>query len=112
MMPFAAHAAGRYTVVAWCGEVDVGRAPPARDQLLTLIDAGRDLVIDLSGVTYLDSAGVAVLVEGRRRAGERGREFALAAVSVPAMKLLRLTRLDTVFPIRDSAHELPRRAGG
>lgn len=110
MMPFDTRAVGRYTVVAWHGEIDLHHAPAARRQILALVDAGRSLVIDLAGVTYLDSAGVAVLAEGRRRAQRRGQDFVLTAVSAAAMKLLTFTRLDTVFPMYGSAEDFLRHA--
>ncbi len=61
------------------------------------------VVVRLSEVEYMDSSGVAVLIEGLKAAQESGKTFALVAPSVPVMKVLTLARLDSVFDIRTGA---------
>ena len=56
-------------------------------------------MVDLSQVTYIDSSGVASLVEGYQTAKKSDLKFALVGVSEPAMSVLELARLDKVFPI-------------
>ena len=58
---------------------------------------GRDY---LSQVGYIDSSGIAALVEGFQNARGRGQPFELAAVSPSVLAVLKLARLDRVFPIR------------
>ena len=83
------------------GEVDLYSSPELRKVILKAIpSAGVDLAIDLSGVTYIDSSGVATLVEGLRSARENGIGFALAAPSPAVMQVLELARLDSVFEVR------------
>jgi anti-sigma B factor antagonist len=53
----------------------------------------------LSEVSYIDSSGVASLVEGYQTAKKKNLKFALLGVSGPAMSVLELARLDKVFPI-------------
>jgi hypothetical protein len=56
-------------VVAICGEVDIQSAPELREELLRVIRrGGPQLIIDLGGVTFLDCAGLNMLVATRRRA--------------------------------------------
>ena len=56
--------------------------------------------IDLGGVTYMDSSGVATLVEGLRSAKEHQKAFTLIAPSTAVMKVLELARLDSIFEVR------------
>jgi anti-sigma B factor antagonist len=50
-------------------------------------------------VTYIDSSGIASLVEAYQTAKKKGLRFGLLAVSEPVMSVLALARLDKVFPI-------------
>lgn len=96
---------GKGVVVTLRGEVDLSRSPAARQILLEQVGRGRNLVVDLSGVGYIDSSGIASLVEAFQAARRQGSGFALAAVSEPALRVLRLARLDKVFPIHASVAE-------
>ena len=53
-----------YTVIELDGEVDLSCSPEARKQILDCLSNGRPLLVDLSAVVYIDSSGVASLVEG------------------------------------------------
>jgi anti-sigma B factor antagonist len=92
---------GKY-VVKVSGEVDLYSSPDLRDALTnSKCETGLPVVVDLSEVSYMDSSGVATLVEGFRTAEDRKVGFVLAAPSQSVMKVLRLSRLDSVFEIRD-----------
>ena len=90
---------GPTSVVAFRGEFDLEHSPTARKVLLRCVEQGRDLAVDLSGVTYIDSSGIASLVEAFQEARKRGTRFALAAVSASALRVFELARLDQVFTI-------------
>ncbi|QKK02985.1 MAG: STAS domain-containing protein [Pseudomonadota bacterium] len=82
------------------GEVDLYSSPELRIAVQTLLDRAKDRVhIDLSGVAYMDSSGVATLVEGMRNARACDVAFVLYAPSESVMKVLTLSRLDSVFDI-------------
>lgn len=89
-------------VVALRGEVDLGNSPTARKVLLDCVAQGRAVVVDLSGVEYIDSSGIASLVEAFQSARRKGSAFGLAALSEPARRVLELARLDKVFPVHES----------
>lgn len=84
-------------VVRATGEIDVATAPQVESELLTLIDAGSAVVLDLHGVTFIDSSGLRTLVTARQRAEEKSVSFALAGRSPAVERLLQVTGLDTVF---------------
>ena len=88
-----------YSVVELSGEVDLATSPRARKAILERIAAGDGVYVDLSGVSYIDSSGVASLVEGYQQAKNRQLRFGLVGVSKAASSVLELARLDKVFPI-------------
>lgn len=96
---------GDFTVVALQGDVDMGHSPAARKLILDSLEQNRPLLVELSGVGYMDSSGVASLVEGLQQAKKRNLGFALAGVSQPVMNVLRLARLDRVFTIHATLAE-------
>lgn len=92
-------------VVAFRGEVDLESSPAARELLLKCFDTATNVIVDLSEVTYIDSSGVASLVEALQAAKKSGGQFALAASSEPTRRVLELARLDKVFTMYDSVDE-------
>ena len=83
------------------GEVDLYSSPELRKTILKTVPSARGAVaIDLSGVTYIDSSGVATLVEGLRSARKADTEFILVSPSAAVLQVLQLARLDSVFEVR------------
>ena len=93
------------TVIAFEGEIDLSCSPDARKVLLDCIKRKLPVVVDMSGVTYIDSSGVASLVESLQTARKGGSAFILAAVSEAALRVLQLARLDRVFTIHGTVEE-------
>ena len=93
---------GEATVVALSGDVDLRHSPNLRKALMELMFDRRPVVVELSGVTYVDSSGIAGLVEAYQMARKNGTTFALAAISDPVRRVLQLARLDRVFSIADT----------
>ena len=94
-----------FTIVELAGEVDLSCSPEARKQILDCLNKAQHLLVDLSRVTYIDSSGVASLVEGYQTAKKKALKFGLISVSTAAMNVLQLARLDKVFPIHASVAE-------
>lgn len=109
-MTFSVQEKQGFQVVMLDGEVDLDKSPAARKVILGTLKRMKHVIVDLSAVDYIDSSGVASLVEGFQYARSHGLEFALLGVSEAAMKVLRLARLDQVFRIYASLDE--RTAGG
>ncbi len=93
---------GAATVVAPAGEVDLEHSPRLRRVLTELMLDHRTVVVDLGGVSYLDSSGIASLVEAYQLARGGAGRLTLANLSPPALRVLRLARLDQVFAIADT----------
>ncbi len=104
-MNYSSKEEGSFVVLGLEGEIDLSCSPDARKQILAVLSKGRDLLVDLSEVSYIDSSGVASLVEGYQTAKKAGQKFGLVGVSDAAMSVLQLARLDKVFPIHASVEE-------
>ncbi|HVJ43533.1 MAG TPA: STAS domain-containing protein [Dongiaceae bacterium] len=102
-----------YIVIALDGEIDLETAPAVRKALLENLKKGRNLLIDLAKVSYIDSSGIASLVEGLQVARKQGNDLALVSVSQRAHRVLELARLDKVFTLHaDLASALRDRTSG
>lgn len=94
------------TIFAIDGEVDLETSPQLRNALLEKVNHGTNVIVDMSGVSYIDSSGIASLVEAYQTARRTSAEFYLCAISENAARVLQLARLDKVFKIfetRDDA---------
>ncbi len=96
---------GGALIVTLEGEIDLEQSPAARRVLLDGVGRGRKVLVDLSGVSYIDSSGVASLVEAFQLARGRGTEFALFSVQGAVRRVLELARLDRVFVIHQDLAE-------
>lgn len=86
--------------IAVHGEVDLYTSPELRAAILKAVPSvSSGLEVELSGVDYMDSSGVATLVEGFKSARENSKSFVLVAPSPSVMRVLELARLDAVFDI-------------
>ena len=88
-----------FAVVLLTGDVDLSCSPDARKTILDCLNSSQNTLVNLSDVSYIDSSGVASLVEGYQTAKKKNLQFGLIGVSGPAMSVLELARLDKVFPI-------------
>jgi anti-sigma B factor antagonist len=93
------------TIVALTGDVDLQTSPGVRQGLLECLDSHNRVIVDMSQVNYIDSSGVASLVEAFQVSRTKGSFFALAHVSAAAMRVLSLARLDKVFSIHESIED-------
>lgn len=94
---------GEAVVFQPAGDVDLSTSPDLRKLLLA---AGKEncavVAVNLSGVEYMDSSGVAVLIEGLKASQAGAKSFLLLQPSPSVMKVLQLARLDSIFEIRES----------
>ena len=90
---------GDYVVVRLRGEVDLSWSQQVRKAILAALGASGKVGVEMSEVSYIDSSGIAALVEGLQNARSKGQQFGLVGVSKAVMAVLQLARLDRVFPI-------------
>lgn len=85
------------------GEIDVYTAPLLRDAISDLVAQGsHDIVIDLTGVGFLDSTGLGVLVGGLKKVRARDGTLELVCDQERLLKIFRITGLAKVFVIHAS----------
>ncbi|HZP68023.1 MAG TPA: STAS domain-containing protein [Rudaea sp.] len=90
---------GDLVLVRLRGEVDLSWSQQVRRAILDALGVSPKVCVDLSEVSYIDSSGIAALVEGFQSARSKGRKFGLVAASAAVMSVLKLARLDKVFPL-------------
>jgi anti-sigma B factor antagonist len=95
---------GDATIVDVAGDITVYRSPELRKILLDLIKDKKThyVIVNLTQVPYIDSAGVASLIEGLKAARDAKSRFALYGLSRVAREVLELTHLHKVFAIYES----------
>ena len=102
-------ARGDETVLRLAGDIDINSAPEITAQLTRLqADGRRAIVVDLSGVNFLDSSGLGALVTAHRAQVEAGGTLKLAAPRAHVSKVFRITRLSEVIPVFDSVEDACR----
>ena len=89
-------------IVILSGEIDLENSPKARQILLDAVGRKKRVLVDLASVTYMDSSGIASLVEVFQRAKKNGAGFALFCVNPAVLRVLNLARLDQVFTIHEN----------
>jgi anti-sigma B factor antagonist len=94
---------GDFVLVRVRGEVDLSWSQNLRKTILDALARARAMGVELSEVSYIDSSGIAALVEGFQSARGKGQRFALVAASDAVRAVLQLARLDRVFPMVDDA---------
>lgn len=93
-------------VAAVTGALDMRSVTAVRDRLHGHVYAGvQHLVLDLSRVTFIDSAGLSMLIGLRRIVAARGGELYLAACATPVLELLEITALTVAFTIHGTVAE-------
>ena len=94
-------------VIALTGEVDLYTAPEFKQQLLDVIAKGaRDVVVDFTRTTFIDSTTLGVLVGGVKRLRAQDGRLSLVCSDRNITKIFEITGLDrvfTIYPTRDEA---------
>jgi anti-anti-sigma factor len=93
---------GRAVVLAPTGRVDMGTADQLRDRLIPLVTtaakAGDSVVLDFSGVDYISSAGLRVLMLAAKEARTCGGKIAVAGLQPLVNEIFQISRFDKVLP--------------
>ena len=93
-----------YTLCRPIGELDAYTVDEFRNALGGVADVDA-LLIDLSDVPFLDSAGLGALIGGIRRTREGGGEVAVACSRASLTRLLHTTGFDRIVPVTESVEE-------
>lgn len=96
--------------VAVRGELDVATAPTLREHLLATVErATGPVVVDLLGVTFIDSTALGVLIGAKDRADQRDIDLRLVVEEARIMKIFEITGLTELFSISTTVTEASAR---
>jgi len=97
---------GDATVLSPVGDIDLSRASSFRQQIVSaLTSKPRLLLIDLAGVPYMDSSGVATLLEMMQATKRGGGKLVLCSIQPKVRSIFEIARLETVFTIVANADD-------
>jgi len=98
---------GKITIFDLSGDIDFANSPRVRDSVLREIRESLTprVLVNLSQVRYIDSSGVASLVEGLKASRDLGLRFILFGLSTSAREVLQLSRLMKVFEVYENEEQ-------
>jgi anti-sigma B factor antagonist len=96
---------GPVKVVEVDGEVDLGTSPDLRRTLFDALSTVRKLALNLGAIRYIDSSGIATLIEVLKRAQQLQKEFVLFGLSPAVQEVFRLTHVIRVFSVFQTEQE-------
>lgn len=113
-MKLAVRKMAHATVVDVSGDVDLESSPDLRRTLLEVMkrDAPPRVLVNLSAVPYIDSSGIATLVEGLKLSQETKIPYALVGLGKNPRSVLEFARLHKVFQIFETEQEALEKLGG
>ena len=79
------------------GEIDMDVTDKAKDVILPLIEAGKEVHINLKDVEYMDSSGISVLIESHQKAMELGTKVTLKEISKSGLKVIMMAKLEQIL---------------
>ena len=83
---------GNISTVFLTGEIDMDVTDEVREIVFPLIDAGKEVHLNLKDVPYMDSSGISIIIESNQRAREKNTKVELKEVSQPVEKVLAMAR--------------------
>ena len=95
-----------YKLLHLTGEVDLSNSSEVRACLLKILDDGDSVIVDFSDLQYIDSSGMATLVEALNIANKKGLTLTIAAANGAPKQVLELTRLTQVFKLVDEVADI------
>jgi len=105
------HSRDGRAVVALRGELDLVDAVAVAAALTAAAVSEPQIIVDLAGLEFIDSSGVAALARGRRQAWQAGGDLVLAAPQREVMLVLAVTRLIDAFCVYATVEEAAGAAG-
>jgi anti-sigma B factor antagonist len=95
-----------YQLVELTGEIDLHNSPQVRKQLLAVVKAGSSIIVDFSELTYIDSSGIATLVEAYNIAKNNQLSLTIVGAKGAPLQVMELTHLNKVFPMINSLDDI------
>ena len=88
-------------IISVNGDVDLENSDNLREQLSKALEANTAVSLNMSEVSYIDSSGVAALIESKQKAEESGKDFKIIKPSESVISVLQMAKLDAFFIIEN-----------
>ena len=88
---------GNISTVFLNGEIDMDVTESAKEVILPLIEAGKEVHLNLKDVSYMDSSGISVLIESHQQALEKGNKVIVKEVSKSVLKVIMMAKLEQIL---------------
>ena len=79
------------------GEIDMDKTESSKEVIFPLIDAGKEVHLNLSNVQYMDSSGISVLIESHQKALEMNNKLIVKDVSKSVLKVIMMAKLEQIL---------------
>ena len=90
---------GNVATVHLHGEIDMEETEKAKEVIMPLIEAGKEVHLNLKEVQYMDSSGISVLIESHQKAAELGTKVILKEISKSVLKVIMMAKLEQILII-------------
>ena len=79
------------------GEIDMDVTEKAKEVIMPLIEAKKEVHLNLKDVEYMDSSGISVLIESHQKALEKGTKVVIKEVSKSVLKVIMMAKLEQIL---------------
>lgn len=91
------------TIVSPEGDIDTQQSTKLREELKSILESNSlQIIVDLTDVKYMDSSGIATLIEALQICKQGDKQFALCGLNRSVRSIIELARLDTIFVITET----------
>lgn len=99
---------GPHKILMVAGDIDLYNVGQLKKAVFNLLDEEdiESLIIDMSGINYMDSSGVGALVAGQKKVKAQGGKFALLNIKEDVLNILKLATLDQFFTIYENEESI------
>ena len=88
---------GNIATVFLDGEIDMDVTEKAKELIMPLIEAKKEVHLNLKDVQYMDSSGISVLIESHQKAMELGTKVILKEISKSVLKVIMMAKLEQIL---------------
>ena len=88
---------GNISTVFLDGEIDMDVIEKAKEIIFPLVEAGKEVHINLKDVSYMDSSGISVLIESHQKATEKGTKVIIKEISKSVLKIIMMAKLEQIL---------------
>ena len=88
---------GNVVTIHLDGEIDMDVTEKAKEQILPLVEAGKEVHLNLKDVSYMDSSGISILIESHQKALELNTKVIIKEVSKSVLKVIMMAKLEQIL---------------